>query len=107
MLAYVVTLPADTQLAIAGLVGLVVMLVINLIGSHIPWAVPVLMKYKDEVSAVLSGALIGWLSNVLPGGAFENVSIIGINLVVALIAAWLAYGALQFARNVKAKYALK
>ncbi len=106
-ITYVVSLPPETQVALAGLVGLIIVLVFNYISTLAPWSVPFLSKYKDEISAALSGVFIGWLSNLLPGGAWAGTSIAGVNFVIALISGFLAYGALHFVRNVKSKQAIK
>ena len=106
-ITYVVSLPPETQVGVAGLVGLLVLVAFNYIGSLAPWAVPFLSKYKDEISAALSGVFIGWLSNTLPGGQWAGASIAGVNFVIALIAGFLGYGALHFIRNVKAKFSAK
>ena len=102
-ITYVVALPPETQVALAGLVGLVVMVVFNYIGTQLPWSVPFLSKYKDEISAALSGVFIGWLSNVLPGDKWAGVSIAGVNFFIALVVAVLGYGALHLVRMILIK----
>ncbi len=99
----VVALPAETQVALPGLVGLLVLVAFNYIGNFAPWSVPFLSKYKDEIAAALSGLFTGWLSNALPGGQWASASIGGVNFVIALIAGFLGYGALHLWRNVKEK----
>ena len=106
-LAYIVTLPPETQIGVAGLVGLLVLLGFNWIGTQVPWTVPFLSKYKEEIAAALSGLAIGWLSNILPGGQWAGASIAGVNFVIALVAGFLSYGVLHFVRNLKAKQAIK
>lgn len=97
-----VTLPAETQVAIGGLVGLLLTLLFALIGKYAPWTLPFLSKWKEELSAALAGVVVGWLSNILPGGVFTDASIFGVNFVVALLVALLSYGTLLFGRMVKA-----
>jgi len=103
MLAQLVALPIETQLGILGLCALVVTIVFNFIGTKAPWSIPFLEKWKEEISAALSGLVTGWLSVNLPGGAFESASIAGVNFVVALLVALLAYGTIHLFRVVKIK----
>lgn len=98
-----VQLPVETQLAVAGLVGLLVTIAFNYLGKLAPWSVPFLSKWKEELSAGLSGLATGWLSAHLPGGDFENVSVLGVNFAVALIVALLSYGARSLYYSVRIK----
>ncbi len=103
LLNTVVAFPVETQVAILGLVALVVTLAFDYIGTRVPWAVPFLMKWKEEITVALAGVLTGWLSTNLPGGVFEQASIWGVNFVVALLAALLAYGTLGVIRAARVK----
>lgn len=102
---YFVALPVETQIGIAGLVGLLVTLLFNVIAAKLPWTTPFLSRWKEELTALLAGVVTGWLSNVLPGGAFEQASIWGVNFVIALIVAVLAYGGVAFGRTFRVKSA--
>jgi VIT1/CCC1 family predicted Fe2+/Mn2+ transporter len=104
LLTNVVAFPVETQLGILGLVGLALTLLFNFIGAKLPWTIPLLMKYKEEITIILAGLVTGWLSTILPGGVFEQASIWGVNFVVALLTAVLSYGVIKLTRNVKAKY---
>lgn len=105
MIAYLVTFPVETQLAILGLVGLLVNLALGYLGNYAPWSVPFLQRWKDELTALIAGGLTGWLATNLPGGNFEQVSILGVNLVIALLVALLAHGVRLAFRSAKVKTA--
>lgn len=105
MFAYIVTLPPETQIALAGLVGLVVTLIFNAISIRLPWTAPFLTKWKEEITAALAGVVTGWLSAHLPGGAFEQASLYALNFVIALIVAVLAYGGIVLAKSFRIKSA--
>jgi hypothetical protein len=81
-----VQLPDAIRLGITALVIAVVGLVFMKIGELFPWAIPFLTKYKEEISLVLAGALIGWIENALPGGAYENISLLVVQIVLAVLA---------------------
>ena len=103
LLNTVVAFPVETQVAILGLVALAVTLLFDFIGTKLPWAIPFLMKWKEEITVALAGVITGWLSTTLPGGVFEQASIWGVNFVVALVAALLAYGTLHLVRVARVK----
>ena len=82
---WLVDLPVDTQIAIGGVVLAILGLAIKYLTIYVPWLGDFLNKYKEEWALAVSGALITWLSNTLPGGEYEGVSILGVQLVVAII----------------------
>jgi hypothetical protein len=81
-----VPLPDASRLAITALVVAVVGLAFAKIGELIPWAVPFLSKYKEEISLALAAALIGVIENALPS-AYPEISLLVVELVLAVLAA--------------------
>lgn len=99
---YFVSLPEPQRIAITTLFVAAVGWLFAYIGSFAPWSVPFLEKYKMEISLALSAAFIGWLENLLPS-AYPEISILVVELVLALIA---AYGVIQFlVKRAGAKFA--
>lgn len=84
--AWFVPLPDATRLAITAVVVAVVGLAFAWIGGKLPWTVPFLSKYKEEVSLALAAAVIGFVENALPS-AYPDISILVVELVLAVLAA--------------------
>lgn len=87
-----VPLPEAERLGITALVVAAVGWAFTLIGSYLPFTVPFLVKYKDEVSVSLSALLVGFIENALPA-AYPDLSILVVQLVLAAVA---AYGLFKF-----------
>lgn len=87
-----VPLPDAERTAFTALVVALVAWVFALIGNYVPWSVPFLEKYKMEISLALSGALIGWIENLLPS-AYPEISVLVVQLILAIFA---AYGLIKF-----------
>lgn len=84
--AQFVQLPDATRLGITTVVIAVVGLAFAWIGGQLPWTVPFLTKYKEEISLMLAAALIGLVENALPS-AYPEISILLVELVLAVLAA--------------------
>jgi len=85
-MAQFVQLPDATRLGITAVVIAVVGLAFAWIGGQLPWTVPFLSKYKEEISLTLAAALIGLIENALPS-AYPEISILVVELVLAVLAA--------------------
>ena len=83
--AQFVQLPDVTRLGITAVAVAVVGLAFAWIGGKLPWTIPFLSKYKEEISLTLSAALIGWIENALPS-AYPDISILFVQLVLAVFA---------------------
>ena len=83
MLQGFVALPADVQLAITSLVGVVVAIAIQWIIKQFPF-LSFLAAYAQEWGLLLGAVVVDALQNALPTG-FEDVSIKAILFVLALI----------------------
>ena len=79
-------LPDATRLGITAVVIAVVGLAFAWIGGKLPWTVPFLSKYKEEISLTLAAALIGLIENALPS-AYPEISILVVELVLAVLTA--------------------
>jgi len=84
--AQFVQLPDATRLGITAIVVAVVGLAFAWIGGKLPWTVPFLSKYKEEISLALSASVIGWIENALPS-AYPDISILFVQLILAVLAA--------------------
>lgn len=82
-----VQLPDATRLGITAVVVALVGFLFAWIGGYLPWTVPFLSKYKEEISLALAAALIGVIENALPS-AYPDVSILFVQLVLAALAAF-------------------
>jgi hypothetical protein len=92
-MAWFVELPSNTQLAIGGIVLAAFNLLIQYVLAYVPWLAEFVGKYKGEWASALTVALLSWLQNVLPGGEYADVSVLGVQLVVAIVLVVLAkYG---------------
>ena len=81
-----VPLPDASRLAITAIVISVVGLAFAKIGELLPWTIPFLSKYKEEISLSLAAALIGLIENALPS-AYPDISLLVVELVLAVLAA--------------------
>lgn len=85
-----VELPNDTKVAIGSIVLTVLSLAVAYISSVVPWLGEFLKKYKEEWALAVTAALIQWLQNLLPGGAYTDISTLSVQLVVAIVLVLLA-----------------
>lgn len=79
-----VELPSDTQLAIVGLVVILVDLAVTAAIAYVPW-LAFLEKYKEEWGLALGALAVEAVQNWLPG-AYPEASILAVQLVLAVIA---------------------
>ena len=83
--AQFVQLPDATRLAMTGVVVALVGLLFAKLGEYVPWSVPFLEKYKEEISLTLAAVVVGYVENALPS-AYPEISILVIQLVLAVLA---------------------
>ena len=81
-----VQLPDAQRLVITAIVVAVVGLLFAKIGEALPWTVPFLTKYKEEISLALAAVVIGFIENALPS-AYPEISLLVVELVLAVLAA--------------------
>lgn len=93
-----VDLPVVTQIAIGGIVTALLSLLIQFVGSYVPWLEAFLAKYKEEWGVAISAALVAWIQNALPGAEYAGVSVMAVQLVVAIVVLVLAKYGLAKAR---------
>lgn len=79
-----VELPGDTQLAIIGLVVVLVDLGVTALISYAPW-LAFLERYKEEWGLALGALAVKLIQNWLPG-QYPEASILAVQLVLAVIA---------------------
>jgi hypothetical protein len=84
-MAWFIDLPAPTEGAILGIVLAVLTLAIQFLASYVPWLAAFLEQYKQEWAIALTGALVLALEAWLPGGDWADVSILGVQIVVAVL----------------------
>jgi hypothetical protein len=87
-----VELPAETQLAVIGLIAALVDLGINALIAYAPW-LGWLEPYKEEWGHMAGVAVLAFLQNLLPGD-YAEASILAVQLVLAIIA--IVMGAKKF-----------
>ena len=80
-----VELPPDTQLAVAAFVAVAVDLLVTALISYAPW-LGWLADYKEEWAKVAAAFVLGLLQNALPGGEWTQVSILAVQLILAVLA---------------------
>lgn len=85
MLAYFVELPQEAQLAIVGLAVVLVDLAVTAAIAYVPW-LAFLEAYKEEWGLALGALAIQLLQNALPGGEYAAISILAVQLVLAILA---------------------
>lgn len=84
-----VALPDEMKLVIDGLLILAVSAVIQFAIVKVPF-LAFLAGYAREWGLLLSAIFTPWLENLLPGGAFAEASLLGVQFVLAVIAGVLA-----------------
>jgi hypothetical protein len=89
-----VPLPDTERVAITALVVAALGWVFAFIVAKLPWASPIVDKYKMEISLALAGVVIGVIENALPS-AYPEISILFIQLVLAVLAAVGVFGMLH------------
>lgn len=80
-----VELPVVTQIAIGGIVTALLSLLIQYAGGYAPWLGAFLAKYKEEWGVAISAALVAYIQNALPGAEYAGVSVLAVQLVVAIV----------------------
>ena len=80
-----VELPIETIALIGGIVLGLLGLVIQWVGDYLPWLGNFLEQFKREWGIALSAMLVAWMQNVLPGAEWAGVSVLAVQLVVAII----------------------
>lgn len=85
MSVFLVSLPGPTQAAVVALVVAVVGILIRLVTMYVPWLGEFLEKYKEEWGTALGVLLVNVLQQYLPGGEWAGASILGVELVVAIL----------------------
>ena len=80
------TLQAGIIAAVIALVGVL----IRFVASYVPWLGLFLEKYKEEWGTGLGVLLVNILQAKLPGGEWASVSVIGVELLVAVVVVLLA-----------------
>ena len=84
-MSWFIELPQPTIVAIGGIVLAAFGLLIQWISGYAPWLAAFLEGYKLEWGMGLSALLVAWMQNALPGGDLAGVSILAVQLVVAVI----------------------
>jgi hypothetical protein len=84
-----VELPPETQAQIGVVAMIVLNLAFSLVVQYVPWLGDFINRYKEEWAAGITLWLVTLIQNMLPE-AYPNVSILGVQFVVALILAMLA-----------------
>lgn len=79
-----VELPGETQLAIIGLVVVLVDLAVTALISYVPW-LDFLERYKEEWGLTLGALAVEMIQNWLPG-QYPEASVLAVQLVLAIIA---------------------
>lgn len=85
MVAYFVELPQSVQLAVIGLVVVLVDLAVTAAIAYLPW-LAFLEPYKEEWGLALGALAVQFLQNALPGGEYTAISILAVQLVLAILA---------------------
>lgn len=80
-----VELPAETQLAVIAAIAALVDLAITAAIAYAPW-LSWLEPYKEEWGMAAGAAALAFLQNALPGGEWAEVSILAVQLVLAILA---------------------
>jgi hypothetical protein len=88
-MSWLISLPEETAASVIALVVAVIGVLLRLVISRVPW-LEFLEKYKEEWGVALGIMLVNILNANLPGGEWETVSIIAVQLVVAVIGVLLA-----------------
>ena len=80
-----VELPQSVQLAIVGLVVVLVDLGVTALIAYAPW-LAFLEAYKEEWGLALGALAVTVLQNWLPGGEYTQISILAVQLILAILA---------------------
>jgi len=83
--AYLISLPPDTQAAVVALVVAGIGILIRLVANYVPWLGEFLDKYKEEWGTAVGIYLVNLLQTYLPGGEWAGVSILLVQVVVAVL----------------------
>lgn len=81
-----VELPSETQLGVLAVVAALVDLGVTALIAYVPW-LAFLEAYKAEWGMLAGAAVLAFLENLLPGGEWAAVSVIAVQLVLAIISA--------------------
>jgi len=93
MHAWLVSLPDPTIAAVISVVIALLGVLIRLIALKVPWLGDFLNTYKEEWGTALGILLVNVLQTYLPGGEWAGVSVLGVELIVAVVTVLLAkYG---------------
>lgn len=82
---WLIDLPTNTEVLIGGLVMALLGLLVNWVAAYVPWLGVFLEKYKTEWGVTLAALFVGYLETNLPGGEYAELSVLGVQLVVAAI----------------------
>lgn len=93
-----VELPVVAQIAIGGIVTALLSLLVQFVGSYVPWLGEFLKKYAQEWGVTISAALVAYIQNALPGAEYAGVSVLAVQLVVTIVVLVLAKYGLAKAR---------
>lgn len=81
-----VPLPDAEKTGITAIVVTLLALVLGWIGTKLPWTLPLITRFKEEITVSLSALIIGLVQNALPG-AYPEISILVVQLVIAAFGA--------------------
>ena len=84
-MTWFVELPQPTIAAIAGIVLALMGLLVKWVSAYVPWLGEFLKQFEGSWGAALTTAIVVWLQNVLPGGDLSNISVLAVQLIVALV----------------------
>lgn len=93
MSAWLISLPEPTAAAVVALVVAAFGVLLRLIAAYVPW-LSWLKRYKEEWGTALGILLVNVLQQYLPGGEWAGASVLGVQLVVAVLTVLLAKVAL-------------
>lgn len=90
MYAWLIELPSETAAAVIALVVALVGVAIRFVAMYVPWLGDFLDKYKEEWGTALGIVVVNVLNTYLPGGEWAGVSVLAVQLVVAVVVVLLA-----------------
>ena len=82
---FLVDLPEPVQVSVIAATIAVVALLVRLVSMYVPWLGMFLEKYKEEWGTSVGILLVNLLEQWLPGGEWVGVSILAVQLVVAVV----------------------
>lgn len=97
---FFVDLPPSVELSVTAVVTAAFYLLVRFVVAQLPWLGGFFEKYAAEWALALSVAFIGWLENFLPS-AYPDISVLAVQLVLAILAAVGVGIKLLAGRNVK------